>query len=329
MRYFIGVDIGGTNIKIGIVNEEGKPVANDSFSTLANDGPQAVVASIKSQVDQLIQQAGMTKDQMVGVGIGSPGPLDVTGGIIVATPNLKGWKNVPLRDMVSKATGLPAMLENDANAAAYGEFWAGAGKGDYVQHLVMITLGTGIGGGIVHKGELIRGHSGFAAEIGHVIVKPDGRICGCGQKGCIETYASASNVARIATERLATAQASSLHDVLNEKGKVSSKDVFEHAVRGDKLALTIVDETADYLALLCVNICRFLDPQMIVFAGGMILAGEFLFERIRTSYQRQTWTILDDKVAIVPAELGNDAGFIGAAAVAWDGERRKALVLAK
>lgn len=329
MRHYIGVDIGGTNIKIGIVNENGRPVASDSFATQASDGPEAIVATIKSQVASLVQKAGMSYSDMAGVGIGSPGPLDPTGGIIIATPNLKGWKNVPLRDMVSKATGLPAILENDANAAAYGEFWAGAGKGDLVKHLVMLTLGTGIGGGIVENGQLIRGKFGYAAELGHVIVQPNGRLCGCGQRGCIETYASASNVAKIAIERLNTHEPSSLKKVLEDKGKVSSKDVFEHATQGDKLAVKLVDETADYLALLCVNVCRFLDPQMIVFAGGMILAGDFLFDRIQASFKRQTWTIVDDQVRIVPAELGNDAGFIGAAAVAWDGDRRAALVMAK
>lgn len=330
MRYYIGVDIGGTNIKIGIVGEDGKPVANDSFTTKADDGPQAVVASIKSELQKLVKRADMTSDQITGVGIGSPGPLDASDGIIVATPNLKGWNNVPLRDMVSKATGLPAILENDANAAAFGEYWTGAGKGDEVKHLVMLTLGTGIGGGIVTDGQLVHGRHGLAGEVGHAIVIPNGRLCGCGQRGCIEAYASASNVAKITNEQLAAGgQTSSLKPIYDAKGKVSSKDIFGHAEQGDKLALAIVDQTADYLGMLCVNVCRFLDPQMIVFAGGMILAGDFLFDRIRAAFKRQTWTIVDDKVKIVSAVLGNDAGFIGAAAVAWDGERRGALVTAK
>jgi glucokinase len=329
MQYFIGVDIGGTNIKIGLVNEQGKPLAQHSFPTQSNTGPQAVVDAIASEVKLLAKQAGVAMSDIAGVGIGSPGPLDLNKGIVRATPNLSGWRDVPLRDMVSQATGLPAILENDANAAAMGEFWAGAGRDPEVRFLIMLTLGTGVGCGIVDDGHLIHGANSFAGEGGHVIVQPNGRLCGCGQRGCIEAYASASSVARIAIERLEAGEASSLQDLRKQGKEITSREVFQHAEKGDALALSVVDQTADYLGLLCVSICRLLDPQMIVFAGGMILAGEFLFSRIREAYNRHTWTILKDKVRIVPAELGNDAGFIGAAAVAWDGHRRGALVNAK
>jgi glucokinase len=328
MKHYIGVDIGGTNIKIGIVDEKGKALAHDSFSTDAQAGPQAVVNAISQQVKSLVGKAGMSLDELTGVGIGCPGPLDLKAGIVVAAPNLKTWKNVPLRDMVSKATGLPAILENDANAAAFGEFWAGAGRDENVRHLVMLTLGTGIGCGIVNDGRLIHGKHGYAAETGHTIIQPDGRLCACGQRGCIEAYASARNMAHLTEELLEQDTTSSLHEVFKAKGRISSKDVFTHAKQGDALALKVVDQTTDYLGILCVNLCRQLDPAMIVFAGGMILAGDFLFSRIRKAFDHHTWKIIKDKVTIVPAELGNDAGFIGAAAVAWDGDRHGALVLA-
>jgi glucokinase len=329
MHYFIGVDIGGTNIKIGLVNEQGKPLAQHSYPTKSDDGPQPVVDAIANEVKLLARQNNIAMKDIAGVGIGSPGPLDLANGIVRATPNISGWRDVPLRDMISRATGLPAILENDANAAAFGEYWAGAGRDPDVRFLVMLTLGTGVGCGIVDDGHLIHGVNGFAGEGGHVIVEPNGRLCGCGQRGCIEAYASASHMARITIERLEAGEASSLQDLRKQGQAITSREIFAHAEKGDALALSMVDQTANYLGLLCVSICRLLDPQMIVFAGGMILAGEFLFTRIREAYHRHTWTILKDKVRIVPAELGNDAGFIGAAAVAWDGHKRGALVSAK
>ncbi len=328
MQYFIGVDIGGTNIKIGLVNEQGKPLANHSYRTQSDSGPQVVVDVIAKEIKLLVEQTHIAMSDIAAVGIGSPGPLDLANGIVRATPNLSGWKDVPLRDMVARATGLPVVLENDANAAAFGEFWAGAGRDPDVRHMIMLTLGTGIGCGIVDDGHLIHGRNGFAGEGGHVIVQPTGRVCGCGQRGCIEAYASASNVARITLERLKAGEPSSLERLLADGKEITAREVFEHAQKGDPLALDVVDKTADYLGLLCVSLCRLLDPQMIVFAGGMILAGEFLFSRIRKAYDHHTWTILKDRILIVPAELGNDAGFIGAAAVAWDGHKRGTLVYA-
>lgn len=330
MHHYVGVDLGGTNIKIGLVDEQGKPLAQDSFPSQISDGPETVVKNIAARVDALIRSAGVDRSRILGLGIGSPGPLDMETGVILSSSNLTGWNHVPLRDMVSKATGFAAILENDANAAAFGEYWGGAGRGSQIKHLVMLTLGTGVGCGIVNDGHLVHGTSGFAAEGGHVIVEPGpaGRLCGCGQRGCIEAHASASHVGHIAQDRVEAGEASSLRQVLDQGKPITSKDVFQHAQEGDTLALSVVDRTADYLGIQCVILCRLLDPQLIVFAGGMILAGEFLFSRIRESFARRTWKIVKDQVRIVPAELGNDAGFIGAAAVAWDGHKRGKLVLA-
>ena len=328
MQHYLGIDIGGTNIKIGIVSEQGQAVANDSFSTNADAPAQAAVDNIRQHAQQLAAKAGMPLETLAGAGIGCPGPLDLEKGIVNATPNLKQWDHVPLRDMISRATGLPAILENDANAAAFGEFWAGAGRGDTIKHMVMVTLGTGIGSGIIEDGHIIHGLSGFAGEAGHLIIQPDGRPCGCGQKGCIEAYASAANLGRIAQERAQSRPDSALAQTLKQKGRVSSKDVFEQATQGDPLAMELVEQTTNYLAIFCVNLCRVLDPQMIVFAGGMILAGDALFNPLRQAFARQTWKLVKEKVTIVPAELGNDAGFIGAAVVAMDGHKRNKLVKA-
>jgi glucokinase len=186
----------------------------------------------------------------------------------------------------------------------------------------MLTLGTGIGSGFVIDGRVLHGAHDMAGEAGHMIVAPGGRLCGCGQRGCLEAYASAPATVKRAVEALAAGEHTSLAQIWQGgTGTITAKDVFDAARDGDRLASRIAEETATFLGLACVSLCRVLDPQMIVFAGGMILAGESLFERVRKAFREQSWNILEDQVQIVPATLGNDAGFIGAAAVAWDAAR--------
>jgi len=328
MAYYIGIDLGGTNIKAGVLNESARVLSKLSVPTQAEAGPDTVIDNIVTAAQTVAKNAQIPIDEIDYVGIGAPGPLDLEAGVVINAPNMPGWHNVSLRDRVAQKIGRPAVLENDANAAALGEFWAGIGQDESIRHLVMMTLGTGIGAGYVIDGRLVHGAKGRGAEGGHMIVMPDGRPCGCGQAGCIEAYASASNTARRAIERLETGDTSSLETITNAGNQVSSRDVFDAAKAGDDLALEIVDETAYLLAVACVNYCRMLDPQMIVFAGGMILAGDFLFDKIRTKFKELTWTAADDYVEIVAAQLGNDAGFIGAAAVARDRHMRDETTIA-
>lgn len=319
MAHYLGLDLGGTNIKAGIIDANFHLIAHTSVPTEAGKGPDAVIENMAAAARSVAARANIDMGEIAGIGIGAPGPLDLVKGIVLAAPNLPGWKNVPLRDRIQKLTGRPAILENDANAAAFGEFCAGAAAGDEIRDMVMLTLGTGVGSGIVVNGKLVHGAFNLAGEAGHMIVNPEGERDGCGTHGCLEIYGSASHTARRATEAVAGGAKSSLSALLKAgPGKITAKDVFQAAEQGDALANQIIDETAKYLGIACVNFCRILDPRMIVFAGGMTLAGDFLFDRIRAAFKRHSWTIVADRVEIVPATLGNDAGVIGAAAVAWD-----------
>jgi len=315
MPRYIGLDLGGTNVKAGAVDGDGKLIHKVSMPTARGHGPDAVTADMAKAARQVAKAAGWSMDDVSAIGIGAPGPIDFDRGVIIAMPNLDGFDHYPLRDKLARALGRPCELENDANAAAYAEFWVGAARDPNVRHVVMLTLGTGVGTGIIMDGRIFHGAFNNGAEGGHMIVQPNGRQCGCGQRGCVETYASASHVARIVNDALNSGEASSLSQL---EQPVESRQIFEAAVQGDALSLRVVNEAADYLGIACVSICRLLDPQVILFAGGMTLAGDFLFDRIRAAFNRHRWNVAEDRVQIGPATLGNDAGVIGAAGVAWD-----------
>jgi glucokinase len=225
-------------------------------------------------------------------------------------------ENVPLRDEVAKRVDLPTTLENDANAAAYGEFIAGAGRDTH--EMVMLTLGTGVGSGIVHGGEIIHGAHGVGGEAGHLIVHPGGRPCGCGQRGCVEQYCSATFLAKYTAERIRQqGEATSLTEVLDANGKLTAKDIVQARNAGDALATEVWEECCFHLAIACVSICRLLDPDCIVLAGGLTNAGEDLLEPVRRHASEQNWTLCEQKTEIRIADLGADAGAVGAAGVAW------------
>ncbi|MHC4752060.1 MAG: ROK family protein, partial [Planctomycetota bacterium] len=215
---------------------------------------------------------------------------------------------------LNEKLGAPIVFDNDANVACWGEYAVGAGKG--VKDMVFFTLGTGIGGGIVSNGELVHGCDENAAELGHMIIYPDGRPCNCGQKGCVEAYASADSTARRAAEALEGGAKSSLKKVLDEKGTITSKDVYQHLTSGDELAKEITDGTAEALAITCINMLHTTEPKRIVFVGGMIAAGDVLLNRIKDFFDKHIWTLKKETVEICFATLGEDAGIIGAAALA-------------
>ncbi len=246
--------------------------------------------------------------------MGAPGPLSHAEGVIHHAPNLPGWENVPLRDELAAGSGFAVTLENDANAAAYGEYAAGAGRD--VDDMVMLTLGTGVGGGIVLGGQLWRGAFDSAGELGHTIVVPDGRACPCGQRGCLERYASAQAVAQRLCEAVRAGAESTLKvRVLNEE-ELDARDVLAARNAGDALAQRIWDETCYYLAVAAVNLQHLLNPQLIVLAGGLINAGAELLDPVRKHFDEQSWKIAPDAPQIEFAKLGTDAGTIGAAALA-------------
>jgi glucokinase len=311
---YVGIDVGGTNIKIGLFDSELKLISKTSITTNADMGPDIVINNMARTVEELISKAGLTLEDIVAVGIGTPGPAKYSEGIIIRSTNMPKFKNVPICKMLNEKLGAPVVFDNDANVACWGEYTVGAGKG--VKDIVFFTLGTGIGGGIVSDGELVHGCDENGAELGHMIIYPDGRRCNCGQKGCVEAYASADSTARRATEAIEAGAESSLKKVLDEKGKITSKDVYAHLAAGDKLAKEITDGTAKALAITCINMLHTTEPKRIIFTGGMIAAGEALLNRIKYFFDECIWTLKKETVEICFATLGEDTGIIGAAALA-------------
>jgi glucokinase len=313
-KVFVGIDLGGTNIKIGCFDSEIRLICKTSTPTEAEMGPKVVIERIAETIEKLLRDGGFSFKDVAAVGLGCPGPARYREGIIESATNLPKFKNTPIRQMLKDRMGKPVVFENDANAACWGEYVLGAGKG--VKDMVFFTLGTGIGGGIINGGKLLTGCGDNAAELGHIIVYPDGRRCNCGQRGCAEAYASASNTAKRAVEAIEAGAESSLKKTLEEKGEITSRDVYEHLKAGDEFAKEITDGTAEALAILCVNMLHTTEPQRIVFAGGMIAAGDILLDRIKDYFNEQIWSLKKETVEICFATLGEDAGIIGAAALA-------------
>ena len=314
-KWCIGIDLGGTFIKFGLLNEQLQPAEIFQLPT-PTTGAAAVVAQMIAGAKTLMDRHKLAPADVVGVGIGSPGPIRISEGIVIALPNIPGMNNVPLRDEVANGLGIQAVLENDANAAAYGEFIAGAGKGS--GDMVMLTLGTGVGSGIIIGGKLLHGRHEIGGEFGHIIVQPGGERCGCGQQGCLERYASATFMAQRAQRMIEIGGLqSSLKDVLAKTGTITSRDINDARKAGDALAARVWDEACQYLAQACVNICRIFDPDEIVLAGGLTQAGEDLLTPLRAHYERMHWTLTKPMTPVVIATLGSNAGAIGAAGVAW------------
>ena len=314
MELFIGIDVGATNVKIGCFDGELNLVSKTSITTGAEMGPDIVIDNISAAAGTLVTDAGFSIDNVCAVGLGMPGPAKYSEGIVISSTNMPKFKNVPIVRMLTERLAKPVVMDNDGNVACWGEYVAGAGK--EVEDMVFFTLGTGIGGAIVNHGELLTGCGDNATELGHIIIYPDGRRCNCGQRGCVEAYASATWTAQRATEAAEAGAESSLKEVLQEKGEITCKDVYEHLAQGDELAKKITDETAKALALVCINMLHTTEPNRIVFAGGMIAAGDVLLDRIKHYFNEHIWTLKKETVEICFATLGEDAGIIGAAALA-------------
>ncbi len=316
-RFYCGVDFGGTNIKAGVVRASDRALLGlVSIPTRRECGPNHVIGQIIESARRAVERSGLRREQVAGVGIGSPGPLSHRRGEVYQTSNLPGWRCEPVAALVSEATGRPATLENDGNAAAWGEFWAGAGRD--VQSLVFLTLGTGIGGGIILEGRLVRGGRENGAELGHMIVCASGRPCSCGQRGCLETYASAHKTAQRFVEALDAGEPSMLSERHRAGLEITSKEIAQAVADGDPLAARIWDQTCHYLAVACVSIARVVNPDRVLLAGGMIAAGEELLLRpVRAKFAELNWKLHCEHLVLEPeigfASLGNNAGVIGAA----------------
>lgn len=309
-NYAIGIDLGGTNLKAGLVSGDGKIHHRLSIKTDKNADPQSIANQIFELIEKIITAGAGLKPAaatVAGVGLGSPGLIDKKGETILFSPNLPLWRNIPIKRMVAERFGMPCVLENDANAAAWGEKWAGAGR--EADSLVMLTLGTGIGGGIVINNKLWRGVNNVAAEIGHMVIQMDGSKCSCGNNGCIEAYASATSMVRRFKELLKSGAASSLRDA----GDVTAKMINDAALQGDKASLDIIKETGQYLGVALVNIMHILNPEVIVLAGGMIGSGDLLMNPVKQLIREKAFVASAKETKIVFSQLGNDAGIIGAA----------------
>lgn len=308
----IGLDLGGTAIKGLLLDDQGCILARTpDLAAEIKRGPEHVIERLTDAADRLCHRAGITSKQLCGVGIGSPGPLDLTRGVILKSANLPGFDNVPLRERLCGSLRCPVELINDASAAAYGEYWMGAGG--RTPHMVVLTLGTGVGGGIIVGGNLLTGHFGNAGELGHMVVYPSGRPCNCGQNGCLEAYAGGSYLAREAEQLARDGQSPPLEEVLNSTGHVHVPDIVRASQARDPAASALWNQACQAVALACINLQHAFNPQLIILGGGMSQAGEALRQPIRQAMADLRWKLFDDRPEILLASTGKDAGAIGAA----------------
>jgi glucokinase len=311
-RWIVGVDIGGTNIVVGLVPEAGgDAIALRNRATRADRGVDAVVEDVVRMAEAAVSASGVDSSDVVGMGVGCPGPLDRASGVVSHSPNLK-WRDVPLRTLLEARFDGPVALDNDANCAAYGEWWQGAGKG--TESMFGLIVGTGIGGGWISGGELQHGRSDAAGEIGHTTVSFDGRLCACGNYGCLEAYASGPNIAARARQGVEAGTASLVADLVDgDLDRVTAVTVFEAAVAGDAFAERVVNETARILGVGVANLINLLNPEAVVLMGGVTRAGEHLLAPLRAEVRARAFRVAADACRIVPGELVETAGVVGAA----------------
>lgn len=316
-KYSIGVDLGGTNIVSAIVNCQGKIASRLKVPTLAERGKEATIKRIIETIHENIVQSTIVLDDIIGIGIGAPGPLDIKRGIINFAPNLPGWIDVPLKKKLKNEFNMKVVLENDANAAAWGERCFGAGQG--VDNLVCFTLGTGIGGGIIIDGKIYHGNNYGAAELGHMTVNKDGPRCNCGNYGCLEAYSSATGIKNRIINRIEEGIKSEFLNFDDDKlfESLRLKSIFEAARKGDKLTKGVVEEAISYLGIAIANIANILNPEMVVLVGGITNEGDKLLIPLREEVKKRAFYSNYKSLKIVIGKLGGNAGVLGAAALPW------------
>ncbi len=314
MRFVLGIDVGGTNLVVGCVAEDGSALHGlASEPTHAEAGAVDVVDRLVALAKECIARTAreLPGAEVVGVGVGAPGPLDTKSGVVLLTPNL-GWVNLPLRQIIRDRMGLPAELDNDANCAVLGEWWVGAARGS--SNAIGITIGTGIGGGLILEGKLYHGASDCAGEIGHTTIDTEGRRCKCGNYGCLEAYASGPNIAMRAIEAIeAGAETRLLDYVGGDMKRITAQTVYEAAHDNDELALEVVNDTAKFLGAGIANLLNVFNPEVVVICGGVTLAGDHLFVPLRRETARRAFKVAVAACRIVPGELVGTAGVYGAA----------------
>ncbi len=315
----LGIDIGGTKLAVGVATPEGRMLAEARRPSGAAEGPDAVIARIVEMARETVAEAEIEPNDLQSVGIGCGGPLDPWRGVVLNALNNPGWIDIPITDRIGDALGRPAYLDNDANAAALGEHRFGAGRD--ASNMIYLTVSTGVGGGVIADGRLLRGESGNAAELGHLTVDAHGRPCHCGSIGCLEEYCSGTNIAVRAREALA---ASDEPSALRDAGAFTAAEVSDAAREGDALASRIWDETITLLGAGIASMIHAFNPALVVIGGGVTNAGDLLFEPVRRAVAGRTMPWLHEMVRIVPAELRDRTGILGAVAVALDGPQTMA-----
>lgn len=320
-RLFLGIDLGGTNIKAGIVDDSGHPLGFSTVPTEAHAGPVHGTQQMALAAELAMQRAGVNRRQITAAGLASPGTMDIPAGMLLEPTNLPGWNNFPIRAKVAEILDLPTVLQNDANAAAYGEYWAGHAK--HSQSLAFYTLGTGLGGGLIIDDHIIEGRHSHGGELGHVILEMhDGRYCNTGQYGTAEAYVSATALLRRFNEQLEAGASTSVRNRLVAGQKLTPLVITEEAERGDHLSLDLIMEMAQYLGATITSCVHVIDPDMVLLGGAMTFGrdttrvGREFIHRVRQEFRARTFPTLASSISIDWASLGGDAGFIGAAGCA-------------
>lgn len=313
-KNIIGVDLGGTTIKFAIITRDGEILEKWSIPTDISDEGTHITPSIIRSIKGYMEKNDLKATDFLGIGMGSPGTVNKKKGTVIGAYNLNWKTEQPVEEMITGQTGIPLFIDNDANVAALGEKWIGAGNNE--PDVVFITLGTGVGGGVITNGELVHGAIGAAGEIGHMTVDKHGYKCTCGKQGCLETVASATGIVRVAKDGAAAfGQETPLKKAILDGEKMNAKKIVDAAKDGDTYGLAVTEEISDYLGLACGNIANLLNPSTIVIGGGVSRAGEFLAERIRKHLAVYAFPTIRESTKIRIAELGNDAGVIGASSL--------------
>lgn len=310
MDYYVGIDLGGTNTKIGLLNIEGDILKSSIIKTLSSEGVDKTMERIWSVIQELAKETDVNVENIKGIGMGIPGPVEEQS-IVAFFANFPWGTNVNVKEKLEKITGIETKLDNDANIIALGEAKYGAAKGS--KSSVTVALGTGIGGGIYVNGMLISGFKGAGGEVGHMKIVKDGRVCGCGQKGCFEAYASATGLIREAVSRLTVNKQNLLYTMIEGNiAGLEAKDIFDAAKEGDAFSLDLVDYEAEYLAMGIANILNIINPETIVLGGGVALAGDILLDPLRKKLEKYALPVTLEDLKIVQGILGNEAGIKGA-----------------
>lgn len=310
----VGIDVGGTNTKGLVADSRGEVLSELAVETRAAEGRERVISLIYESIQRLLQDTGLTLSDISGIGVGFPGELELPLGIVRAAPNLPGWNCVPLREQLQERFPTKVCLDNDANAAALGEYRYGCGRG--IRNMVFFTLGTGIGGGLILDGQLFRGSRGMGAELGHMTVEPNGPTCGCGNAGCLEALVAAPSVLRRAREGLSRGVRSALREAVGGQDELLTVSLIARVAReGDPFAREILADAGRYMGIGIANVINIFNPEMVVLGGGMVNAGDLILGPARSEASKRALPSLAERVEIREAALGERAGCLGASAL--------------